>query len=119
MFASSGQIVGLIEIETQDSDSIGLVPGLESDAEAASLGELFAMLAGRLAARGVLAATIDELPNRPTNRLKPSPGGLSAAAPTLALRVDADLSQLAADLADQTARIRLRLLEAVADEPTC
>ena len=115
MFSSTGQIVGLIEIEPRESELVGLVEILESDAEGASLGEHFALLAGRLAARGNLAATTTaDVPARPTNRLT-----ASASAPPIALRVDADLAQLAADLADQTARIRLRLLEALADEPTC
>ena len=102
MFSPLGQVVGLIEIESQSGAPEGFAP-LDATADLfpddISLGELLDRLAGRRKARSGQRTTPYEAPIRPANRLV-----VSASMPIL--RVEADLAQLEADLADQTERLK-------------
>jgi hypothetical protein len=113
MFSSVGQIVGLIEIDPAESGdqfftALQFEAGLESDAQDASLGELFARLAGRLAPDpGQSLPENSTFSVLPVNRL-----ALSGTGPGAELVLDADLAGLEAELAETTGRLRLQLVEA-------
>ena len=106
MFSSVGAIVGLIEIEPAGTievpgdwaEPVEHGPACSDD----TLAELLAQLAGRPSCQAALPSRLAPLP----------PGGhrtAGASGPRTAIVLDADLNRLAADLADETCRLRSRL----------
>ncbi len=116
MFSSVGQIVGLIEIEPASStiDVHELAADCDPGDSDASLADLLAQLVGRTAADPCPAGQIPEsriqaAQRSKSDRLNPTPGRVVPA-----IILDADLNRLAADLAEEACRLRLRLAAAEA-----
>ena len=119
MFSSVGQIVGLIEIEPASStiDLLELAADCDPGDSDASLADLLAQLVGRpagdpcpagqTAAAQIPGSRIQAAQRSKSDRLNPTPG---RTVPAIVL--DADLDRLAADLAEEACRLRLRLAAA-------